>query len=124
MKSIAEILAEESKVPAPKYPAPQGAQKEIKKAIERFNELPDDTRRNTVLLYWLLGSGTPEYKMPQDVAEYTNESKGEQKCSNCRFIWVDGNDQDLICSQIKDNISRDGWCKLWVKAEDIKINKR
>ena len=93
--------------------AGQRAQPEVKAAIQRFRLLPAD-QRNRPLLYWLLGSGTPPYKMAQGDARYTdNTPVPSQKCSNCPHSFLHHASQTNICDQIRGVIQPGGWCKLW-----------
>lgn len=93
------------------------AQPEVQKAVERFRKLPLIERDEKPLLYWLLGSGTPEYKAAPKDAEYMEDSKvEEQKCGNCRFAYKKVIlDDHYICSQIRGPIRPAGWCKWWTK---------
>lgn len=89
----------------------------VKKAIEEWNKESNELKENTPLLYWLLGSGTPEYKMPKDLAKYESKSEiSEQMCSNCEYIYLKIANKKYICSQIRGEISPKGWCKLWKKG--------
>lgn len=100
------------------YPdAGEDAQPGVKADIERWRELPIEERENQPLLYWLLGEGTPDYKMSKDDSEYVDESQVEgQTCKNCEFAYHSLSNDTYICSQISGPIMLDGWCKLWVKG--------
>jgi hypothetical protein len=50
-------------------------------------------------------------KMSQEQAEYQNQPKDDQQCSNCRFFVADSNTCEVVAGQI----SPQGWCKLWVQ---------
>lgn len=92
----------------------ENAQKEVQQAIQRWRDLPESVRRETPLLYWLLGSGTPPYKMDKGEAEYTDESEVEgQTCKNCQFAYLHLSNKRFICSQISGEIKPPGWCRLW-----------
>jgi len=91
---------------------------EIKAAIQRWRNLPKAERGDKPLLYWLLGSGTPPYKMSPQESEYTDQSKVEgQTCQNCEYAYLKIANKKFICSQISDHIHPKGWCKLW-KLQD------
>lgn len=96
--------------------APPETQEAIQAALERKD--PD-----TPLLYELLGSGTPPFKMPQDAADYTDESpKDEQACQNCEFFYV-GADGKGICSQVRGEVVGPGWCRLWQSINEESDNE-
>ena len=106
--------------------AEKNSQPEIKKAIERFRQLPREIREKQPLLYWLLQKGTPNYKMSKEDSHYVDvsEVKG-QMCQNCKFIYKRMDGGKFICSQInemdspsKGEISRLGWCRLWNPMEN------
>jgi len=90
------------------------AQPEVKEAIERFRELPEDERED-VLLYWLLGSGTPPYKVSKQDSEYTDAAEGKQTCDNCEFLYLKNANNKYICSQIRGRVKPEGWCNRWEK---------
>ena len=102
------------------YPeAGKGAAESIKQLVDRFRSLSDDERAAKPLLYWLLGSGTPPYKMSKADAKYTDESEIEDEtCENCQFIYYGLARKRFICSQISGPVKKEGWCRLWVKGED------
>jgi len=86
----------------------------VRKAVEQFRMLPEDVRaKQPPLLYWLLGSGTPPYKMSKEDSNYVEISSGNQKCSNCFYAYQRMVNKDTICSQVEDYIRPQGWCKLW-----------
>lgn len=97
------------------YPnAGKEAPSEVQKALKDWQNQPEEIRKNTPLLYWLLGSGTPEYKMPKDLAKYEGKSEvSGQTCANCEYIYLKIANKKYICSQIRGEISPKGWCKLW-----------
>lgn len=112
------------------------ASQEIKDAIEDFHEEPYAVKRDTPLLYYLLGSGTPPYKMSREDAAYkvysgplawiyqklnaliglfvkqTNKIKNK-KCGNCVFAYMQPVTGKIICSQIEGNIKFEDTCRLW-----------
>lgn len=105
------------------YPkAGKDAHPGVKEAIKEFKELPDEKKSETPLLYWLLGSGTPEYKMSKPDSNYAEETPvDDQTCDNCEFaytktITIGSGDPDIICSQVTGRIHDKGWCRLWSKG--------
>lgn len=106
--------------------AGENAPPEVKAAISRYHE----EGRNEILLYWLLGSGTPPYKVSQSDSDYRDYPKNGQKCANCEFAYSKLYRQydekvsekygpRYICSQIKDPIDPEGWCVFWKKGRLI-----
>lgn len=89
------------------------APQETKRVIEKFMSLPANVRANKPLLYYVLGSGTPPYKMSKRDSKYVDVAKGREKCSNCIFTYIKYVDNTPICSQIRGTIALGGWCKLW-----------
>ena len=89
------------------------AQPEVQAAVARFRQLPVVQRENNVLLYWLLGDGTPPYKMGQVDAEYGIPRVRGQRCGNCEFAFQHVGTGEYICSQIRDSIRPERWCRLW-----------
>jgi len=97
-----------------RYPdAGENAQPEVKKAVKRFRELPLAERQSQPLLYWLLGEGTPDFKMSKLDAAYQSEPRGKQKCANCEFAYKKVVRDQFICSQIEGDIASQAWCRLW-----------
>lgn len=86
---------------------------ETKKAIERFMSKPEKLRSMKPLLYFVLGSGTPPYKMSKKDSLYVDKSVKKQNCGNCIFTYIKYVDKKPICSQIRGTIKLGGWCKLW-----------
>lgn len=100
-----------------KYRYPEAAEiapPEVQKAVKRFRRLPFVQKENTPLLYWLLGDGTPPYKMDPVDADYVGLSAVPgQTCGNCEFAFAHVGTGTVICSQIRDPIRLEGWCRLW-----------
>jgi len=90
------------------------APEETKRAIEKFCKEPKKLRDNKPLLYYVLGTGTPPYKMSKKESMYSDKSINNRKCSNCIFTYIKYVDKKPICSQIRGTIKLGGWCKLWV----------
>ena len=102
------------------YPkAGANANSYIKQAIEQFRRLPNKQKENKPLLYWLLGSGTPPYKMSKKDSRYQGKPFRGQNCGNCRFTFMRWTNKELICSQIEGNVELDHWCKLWMNSDDV-----
>jgi len=102
------------------YPNAGGpdAAEEVQEAVQRFREeVPESTKRNTPLLYWLLGTGTPEYKMSKADADYKEEPEGEMVCANCQF-WYVGSDGEGVCSKVRGEVFESHWCRLW-RPDDV-----
>ena len=58
------------------------APQETKRAIEKFMSLPEKVRSNKPLLYYVLGAGTPPYKMSKRDSKYVDVAKGRERCTN------------------------------------------
>lgn len=97
------------------YPnAGENAQPEVKAAIKRFNEMSAAEQSEYVLLDWLLGEGTPDYKMPPKPAVYMDKSTvSGQRCDNCILSYQNLVSGRYICSEINPDIKPAGWCKWW-----------
>ena len=94
-------------------------QPEVQKAVERFRSLPFEERKRQPLLYWLLGAGTPSYKMSKEDSDYTDKSPHkDQTCANCEYQFIETAHGHVICSQISGRIKPEGWCRLWETAEE------
>ena len=98
--------------------AGKNASEELKKLIEEFRGLPEEDKSEKPLLYHILQSGTPPYKMSKGDSKYTDETKIEsQDCENCEFIYLKLANKKYICSQIRGRVQLGGWCKLWKSAK-------
>jgi len=104
------------------YPNAGGsrANKHVQKAVEEFRLLPSEIRAKKPLLYYLLGSGTPPYKMTKKDSNYIGRTVNGQNCGNCRFTFQRYVNKEFICSQIEGNIELNHWCKLWVSGKTAK----
>jgi hypothetical protein len=89
------------------------APEQTKRAIESFSKEPKQVRDSKPLLYYVLGSGTPPYKMSKEASAYVDKASGKQNCGNCIFAFQSVVTKNYICSQIRGNIRLAGWCKLW-----------
>ena len=95
----------------------ENAQPEVRKAVERFRQLPDDQKSDKVLLWWLLGSGTPQYKMSKEDSQYTDKSTSNNACASCKFMYLKEVTDQRICSQISGTVQPKGWCRLWKQSK-------
>lgn len=101
----------------PDAPA-EDAPDEVKEAVERWREeVPEEVKEQEPLLYYLLGSGTPPYKMDKDDAEYIHEPQGIQRCANCEYGYIEAESGEMICSQIRGQVRANHWCRLWKAGE-------
>ena len=89
----------------------------VKQAIQEFRKLPLIQRAKKPLLYWLLGSGTPPYKMSKRDSNYLERTVKGQNCGNCRFTFQRYVNKEFICSQIQGNVKLNHWCRLWVSGD-------
>jgi len=94
------------------YPtAGLNAPDEVREVVE---ELKDTDQGLIPLLYRLLGSGTPDYKMSKGQSLYVHDSEvSGQTCENCQYAYQSVTRGTYICSQIRGNIHPEAWCKLW-----------
>ncbi len=98
--------------------AGKNAPSAVQQAIAEFHNLPEAVKKNTPLLYYILGSGTPEYKMSHADSEYTDKaSNPSTTCGNCEFAYQKVINKKFICSQIRGHIQPEGWCNQWVKGK-------
>ena len=118
MKSLLKALAKVVRA-AYEYPEALGGHPKVKEAIEEFRALEEPEKTTRPLLYWLLGSGTPEYKMSKLDSDYVKQSSIPNKtCDNCEYAYtktvtLTEQNPDHICSQIAGRIHAKGWCRLW-----------
>lgn len=99
-------------------------QPEVKEAVKRFRNMDPEERDTNILLYWLLGSGTPPYKMSQEDAQYSrNAGNQKQACLNCEFFYQKVPTGSYVCSQIRGNVHPEGWCNQWQLASNLKENE-
>ena len=83
----------------------------VRKAIE---EIPPENLKDRALLYQILGTGTPAYKMSKEAAEYIDKSETEdQTCGNCKSAYLRVANKHYICSQMRGEIKPEAWCKVW-----------
>jgi hypothetical protein len=85
----------------------------IKMAFAMFLTMPDRVVSHKPFLYFVLGTGTMDFKMTKEMAQY-GESREGQRCDNCRFAYQKViNNKRIICSQMRGGIRPEKWCKLW-----------
>lgn len=91
----------------------------VQQAIRQFHEeVPDDEKEDTPLLYWLLGDGTPSYKMSKPDSDYVEEPNGDEKCGNCEYAYKEVVSDKFICSKVRGEIQPEHWCRLWDGVEE------
>ncbi len=96
------------------YPdAAKNAPLGVQDAVETFLLKSLKFRARQPLLYWLLGSGTPEYKMSRIDAEYVETPHDGMKCGNCEHMYEHCRSGQLICSQISGEVAGSAYCRLW-----------
>lgn len=97
--------------------ASEKAHPAVQEAIAEFHKLPNAVKQKTPLLYYILGTGTPPYKMTHKDSEYTDKSdNSDTVCGNCEFSYQKVINKKFICSQIRGHIQPEGWCNQWVKG--------
>jgi len=112
LKKLIAIVNESFEYPEALEQAPD----DVKRAIEAFHAMSDAEKENTPLLYYLLGQGTPAFKMSKEDSHYINRSSNKQKCGNCEFAYQKVVNEKFICSQIEGEIQPEAWCRLWEKG--------
>ncbi len=85
----------------------------ILEAWEAYSQLPKEVQDSRPFLYFILGKGTPDFKMPTTTARYVQNSATGQNCQNCRYAYFQPKREIGICSQIRGHIVPAAWCKLW-----------
>jgi len=94
------------------------AQPEVREAVQRFRQtVPEEVAEEDALLYWLLGTGTPDYKMSKEDSEYQSAPSGGEQCGNCEYLYASNESGNLICSKIRGPVEWSGWCKLHDHAD-------
>lgn len=117
-----EIMDEIVKQSIEGYPSlpPEDAAPEAKEFVQRVAEEGHDD--NEALLYQLLGSGTPEWKMSKEDAGYKDEPEDNMVCSNCQYYYV-GTDGEAVCSKVRGEVFPEHWCELWEPGDDTNVSK-
>ncbi len=88
----------------------------VRQAIRRFRREPLSLRSRIPLLYYLLGSGTPPYKMSAEESAYVPMTNSRRRCGNCQYAYQHVGTGRFICSQIAGDIRLEGTCRLWKKV--------
>lgn len=96
----------------------EDAPPEVKQAVERWRkEVPESEKEDTALLYWLLGTGTPEYKFGKEDVDYKERPVDGMNCANCEYAYREVVSGKMICSQIRGEVKGEHWCRLWDGAD-------
>jgi len=91
----------------------EGTAPEAVEFLERMErEGYDPSEEDEALLYELLGTGTPEWKMSKEDADYKQEPEGSEICANCQYYYV-GTDGEGVCSKVRGQVYAEHWCRLW-----------
>lgn len=85
----------------------------IRVSFKVFLQLPDRFVLNTPFLYFVLGQGTPAFKMEKNTADYGLSKVNGQSCGNCIYSYKNIVEEKNICSQVRGEIHARKWCKLW-----------
>jgi len=94
------------------------APRAVQEAIQEYRALPEDERVETPLLYWLLGDGTPPFKMTKVEAGYIDDSPYNQNCGNCTHAYTHVTSGIAICDQMRGVIEPQAWCRVWSEPDD------
>tara|TARA_Y100000310_G_C20543474_1_gene744458 strand:- start:661 stop:1020 length:360 start_codon:yes stop_codon:yes gene_type:complete len=89
---------------------------EVQAAIKRFRSLPLRERVKRPLLYWLLGDGTPPFKLTKPEAAYLRVSPFAHLghiCGTCLHAYTHTTTGTMICDQMRGVIHNEAWCRLW-----------
>jgi hypothetical protein len=96
------------------------AQPEVQEAVDRFRNLPRDERAKLPLLYWLLGAGTPAYKIAKEDCDYKKITDNpEHTCGNCEFYYYKPSKDIYICSHVEGEVEPEAWCNRWKYASGL-----
>ena len=90
---------------------------EVVNWLHRLDADYNPSNESEALLYQLLGSGTPEWKMSKEDADYKDEPEGDAYCGNCEYAYYSNQSGRFICSKIRGKVDWEGWCRLWDHAE-------
>jgi len=105
--------------------AGSNAQPEVKAAMDRFRRLPEDIRAKKPLWSWLLGEGTPRFKVSAEDSEYVDKSPDDHHvCANCEFFYLHIPTHDGICSEIEPRVKAAGWCNRWLPIAEEGTRER
>ncbi len=109
--------------------AGKDAPAKVRAAIVEYRKLPEEFRKDNPLLFWLLGDGTPLFKMTKVEAAYADPSPfKKQNCGNCLHSYSHVTSGTFICDQMRGAIKPEAWCRVWkpaiAKAEYRKYQER
>ena len=86
----------------------------VREAIQDYKESGSERP----LLYWLLKTGTPAYKMSKEESGYTAEAQDPRySCATCEFLYTETTTGKHVCSQIRGYVEPEGWCNRWTLAD-------
>lgn len=95
------------------YPkAGKYASEYLKHQIEQFRQLPNEEKDTLPLLYFILGQGTPAFKMNKRDVDY-KKAEGKEACGNCRSAYQKVKTGKYICSWVNGKIRPEDWCNKW-----------
>lgn len=98
--------------------AREKAPQSVQDRIEEYDKLSKEQKEKIPLLYWILGTGTPAYKMSKKDSHYIEESDvPNQDCANCKYLYWNVSRERYICSQIRGEVVEEAWCHLWAPFE-------
>lgn len=90
----------------------------VQEEIRKFRELSMEERSQIPLWAWLLGAGTPPFKMTKVEAAYVEESPYESNCANCRHAYTQHTSGVMICNWMRGEIKPEAWCRVWKSPMD------
>lgn len=100
------------------YDIPENAPEEVKSLIRTFLETDPENRDTDVLLWYVLGTGTPPYKMSKKDSAYTDVANDPKySCATCEYLYLKVNTGEYICSQIRGEVKPSGWCNQFTTSK-------
>ena len=113
------LLNEETLNEEVTYDIPENAPEEVKELIRIFNETPEEERDTDILLYHVLGHGTPPYKMSKEASSYADVANDPaQSCATCEYLYLKVNTGQYACSQIRGEVKASGWCNQFKTSQE------
>ncbi len=95
------------------YPkAGKNASKHLAHQIKEFRSMSDEERAQMPLLYFILGQGTPAFKMDKRDVDY-KKAEGKETCGNCFYAYQKVKTGKYICSWVTGKIRPEDWCNKW-----------
>lgn len=95
------------------YSAAREVAKENPELAALVDRLLANPNPDIPLLYQVLRSSTPLWKMSKPDSNY-GPAESQQSCGNCSSGWQNVLDRKLvICSQVSGRIQTADWCRLW-----------